>query len=260
MYKYMKLIKYYLLDHIVFLLGSTNELKLLAYQDNSNRDSKKSTERPNDGRYSCTITSNFFENNSDSNTLTCKIECVNDETLEIKEELIEDQETTPDNRLKLYESKFCSIYMNEDNTFAAKNKVRSPKKQCIQKLKLVKKYECKKCARPYKHGKSLAHHLKYECHATPRFKCNFCGNQFKRNCNMIRHVHRVHLKTNLQTSKMIHNCDKCSRTFRSSATLDRHKRVDHAGIKPVFNCDFCGYNNKRKAYLSKHITSKHLNK
>ncbi|XP_033231789.1 zinc finger protein 468-like [Belonocnema kinseyi] len=163
------------------------------------------------------------------------IEYDNDETLEIKEEIIED--------------------IKEDNTFAAKNK-----EQRIEEPKLVKKYKCEKCARCYTHEGNLKKHKKYECNVRPQFNCKFCDKKFTRMFGLRRHVGFIHVKKDVRTPQSRHNCDKCSRTYRFLSGLNRHQNLEHAVLKPEFTCYICDYKTKRKDYLSGHITSKHLNK
>lgn len=92
---------------------------------------------------------------------------------------------------------------------------------------LEKKYECGKCARIYKHKRSLNYHLKYECDVMPQFRCQFCYKRFKQKMVMIRHENVVHLKANLHTSKTKYNCDQCTRSYTAKVSLARHKRNQH---------------------------------
>ncbi|XP_033231796.1 uncharacterized protein LOC117182797 [Belonocnema kinseyi] len=183
------------------------------------RASKKFTGRQDGWPDFCTTTHTFLNNKSGANTL---FEYDIDESLNIKEEIIQDPETTDKIRNKKYESKSCVIDKKKDDTFAFETKVRSQKKQKIQKSK-----------------------------QEPR------SNKFKRKCHMSRHVDLLDLKTNLQTSKTSSNCDKSTQSYIFPNSLCRHKREEHAAVKPQFICDYCKYETNRKRILQTHITLRH---
>ncbi|XP_033210171.1 zinc finger protein 723-like [Belonocnema kinseyi] len=186
--------------------------------------------------------------------------CDNYETLEIKEEIIEDQETTKEKRNNNYESKLCAVDIKEGNISSTKNKLRSQNKQKIQESrhKSGRKYKCEKCARTYKLKHTLKSHQKYDCNVVPQYSCKFCGKKFKRIYSMSRHIGRLHLKTDLQTSPARHNCDKCFRSYNWPYDLNRHKRLEHAADMPQFTCDYCGHRANQKSNLGTHIILKHL--
>ncbi|XP_033231798.1 zinc finger protein 726-like [Belonocnema kinseyi] len=202
-------------------------------------------------------TIDFPSSNNNAKTL---IDYDYDETLEIKEESIDDQKTTDKSSHQTDESKFGAIYMNEGNILPSENK------QPIKKMKMMQesrhksgwKYKCEKCARTYSQINSLKYHVKYECEVTPGFECKFCGKLFTRKYGRSLHMRVVHLKTNTQSSQARHNCDKCSRSYKWPHGLNRHKRLEHSASKPQFICDNCGYKTNRKSTLSTHVTSRHL--
>ncbi|XP_033231860.1 zinc finger protein 780B-like [Belonocnema kinseyi] len=76
------------------------------------------------------------------------IEYDTDETLDIKQDIIQDQETKK----------------------VRGNKVRRQRKTKIQNPNPVEKYKCKKCARSYNQKESLYSHQKFECGVVPQFK------------------------------------------------------------------------------------------
>ncbi|XP_033210159.1 zinc finger protein 254-like isoform X2 [Belonocnema kinseyi] len=172
---------------------------------------------------------------------TCEIQYSNNESLEIKEEIIEDYENTN------YQSGVCTIHHAE----------RNPKIQ-ESNMKSEKKYKCEKCARSYKKKNGLNRHKKFECDVIPQFGCIFCGKRFKRKNQMNTHVRLVHLKSNAQQSKSRYNCDKCSRSYTWLNALNRHKNSEHGRIKPQFICDYCGYKTTQKFGLSIHVSKYHL--
>ncbi|XP_033209012.1 zinc finger protein 492-like [Belonocnema kinseyi] len=198
-----------------------------------------------------------FPNEFRSKTL---IKYDNDETLDIKEEIIQDQETeevTCPNFNTKYAVKECIVNINVD-MLASNVKQLSQKKEYIQNLKPEVKYKCKKCARSYKEKKYLTYHQTYECDVTPQFKCNFCGKLFKRKSHVNAHARVVHLKSNSETSKAKYNCDNCTRSYNSSRALTRHKREKHAAVPPEFICDYCGRKMNQKSSLATHIHCCHF--
>ncbi|XP_033209814.1 zinc finger protein 678-like [Belonocnema kinseyi] len=165
----------------------------------------------------------------------------NDEALEVKEEIFEDQETTRRNYNQQDESNCCTIDVNETET--------QPEKT----------YKCKKCARNYKWKKTLIHHQKFECYMGPQFSCKFCGQRFKENRSLKTHIDRVNHKISSNRSILKHKCDRCLRSYNWFYDLTRHKRFKHAAVMPQLSCNFCEYKSNRKATLSGHITKRHLN-
>ncbi|XP_033231805.1 zinc finger protein 816-like [Belonocnema kinseyi] len=225
---------------------------------NSKNKSKKSTGRQNGGPYACTTTHSSSGNKSTTKTL---IEYDMDESLDIKKEIIQDPEkTTSEKRNKTYESKISNVYIRKGEILDIKHILQTRKEQEIQESKQEKKYRCEKCARTYKNKSYLSFHQKFECGLLPQFSCKFCNKKFKRKFVRNDHVDRVHHKASSKKSAMRHYCDLCTRSYKWSKNLCRHKRIDHAAVQPQFNCDVCDYKAKRKYYLTRHIISKHLEK
>lgn len=107
---------------------------------------------------------------------------------------------------------------------------------------------------------TLCSHKKYDCGLMLQFSCKICGRIFKWKSNLNRHVSVVHLKTNLQISKLKHNCVKCSRSYTSISALHEHQCLEYAAVKPQFTCDHCGHTAKEKFRLAEHISLFHLKK
>ncbi|XP_033208826.1 zinc finger protein 761-like [Belonocnema kinseyi] len=190
---------------------------------------------------------------------TCEAEYTNDLTLDIKEEIDEDQEATGQDYNKKYESKCFTLGIKETEKFSVK-KLPIHKKQKIweSEQKSEKEYKCEKCARTYIRNRSLIAHQKFECNVIPQFSCKFCNKRFKIKSNVNRHIVQVHQKPNSNAS-LRHNCDECSRSYTSRNNLSRHKRSEHAGVKPqLLFCDLCGHKTTRKSCLSAHISVRHL--
>ncbi|XP_033207789.1 zinc finger protein 404-like isoform X2 [Belonocnema kinseyi] len=142
-----------------------------------------------------------------------------DKTLEIKEELITDEETVVGQK--------------------------------------EKKYACEKCARSYIRKTHLDSHKKFGCGVMPQFSCQICGRLYRWKNALKHHISSVHQKADSKISPVIYNCDKCTRSYRALSSLHQHKRVEHAAVKPQFFCYSCEYKTNRKSNLSKHITSRH---
>ncbi|XP_033231853.1 zinc finger protein 493-like [Belonocnema kinseyi] len=201
------------------------------------------------------------KNNSIAKTL---IEYDIDETLEIKEEILEVPETiTGQNDYETYDSVPCAAdisafaLIRDDDISLTKCKLRSAKKQEIQGLKHQTKYKCEQCERFYTQEESLTLHKKFECSVAPLFKCELCEKLFKQKAYLNLHVDLVHTKTYLQTLRTRHNCDKCPRNYRFISGLNQHKHLEHASAKSQFNCEFCEYKSNRKVLLLTHIASHH---
>ncbi|XP_033231810.1 zinc finger protein 676-like [Belonocnema kinseyi] len=214
-------------------------------QENYRIESNKLTERQGGETSSC--------NNSGAKTLLA----YKNSSLKIKDEIVQDRKISDQKHNEEYESNFFSVYIREDTLRS--NKLPTPEKRKFSKLKEEPKvYKCEKCARTYKQKNNLSNHKKLECGAIPQFRCEFCFKQFKRKSHMIRHVDDIHLKTHVQTSQTRHNCDKCSRSYTWLKSLNQHKYLKHAEVKPQLFCDVCGHTTNMKSSLTKHITARHL--
>ncbi|XP_033208383.1 zinc finger protein 510-like isoform X3 [Belonocnema kinseyi] len=179
---------------IKYEIDETLEIKeeIISDQDNSESESKKSKERLNAGPFSCTSTRILYCNNSSVKTL---IEYDMDDNLEIKEEIIPDEETVLDQKSDIiYESKLFTTDIAEAHIFSVKKKRRIEKTKKIQESKSEKKYKYEKCARSYVQKKMLNRHKKFECDVMPQFRCEFCDKRFKRKSHMNIHIVRVHQK------------------------------------------------------------------
>ncbi|XP_033208148.1 zinc finger protein 595-like [Belonocnema kinseyi] len=181
-----------------------------------------------------------------------------DENLEIKEEIIQDPGTIAVHKgNKANKSKFCTVYIKGDDILEVRPKLQALKKQEIQEEKQGMKYTCKKCARSYTRNTTLTAHQKFDCGIMPQFSCKFCNRLFKKKSYMNRHIVRVHEKTSVNKSVLLHKCDECFRSYTSLSSLTRHKSSEHAAVKPKFICDYCGYKTNLKSSLLRHIASRH---
>ncbi|XP_033210154.1 zinc finger protein 681-like [Belonocnema kinseyi] len=181
-----------------------------------------------------------------------------DETLEIKEEIIQVQETiTAQNRNETNKLKFCTVYM-KDNISEIKPKPHTLKKPKI--LESAQKNKCEKCFRTYKNKCHLNYHLKFECGVMPQFSCKFCDKKFKRKSVLNVHVVRIHNSLRSKPLVLKHKCDKCSLSYNWPRDLVRHIHLVHAVNKPLFTCDFCGQEFNAKYNLVGHMNSRHSQK
>ncbi|XP_033231830.1 zinc finger protein 99-like [Belonocnema kinseyi] len=216
-------------------------------------ESTKSTQREDDGASFFTDISSG--NKSDAKTL---IEYEIDETLEIKEEIIQDMETITSNQHDpAYESKLCTVDVSNNEILDVKCEPWTPEKHEIPESKQEIKYSCKKCGKTYSQNKPLKSHQKFECSIKPQFKCELCDKQFKQKQHMNVHVDHVHQKSNSKKSVLIHKCDKCPRSYTRIHALSLPKRFKHAETIPQFICDLCGYESNTKGILVRHMTACH---
>ncbi|XP_033207782.1 zinc finger protein 320-like [Belonocnema kinseyi] len=218
------------------------------------KKSKKSKGRHRSS-YSRTTARTSSGNKSAVKTL---IEYDVDETLDIKEEVIEDEEIALERFNRKYESKFPIVCKREDDVVDAA-KLRTQKKQKLPKSNPEKKYECEKCARMYKHKHSLTSHQRFNCNVMPQFGCQFCNKRFKHKHHLNRHIIIAHEKKDSKESVLWHKCDICLRIYRSLGGLNTHKRAEHAAVKRQFICHYCSIIMIQKCHLSKHISTVHRN-
>ncbi|XP_033231783.1 zinc finger protein 254-like [Belonocnema kinseyi] len=229
-------------------------MKCFFYEQNFKSEFKKSTGKPDDGPSSLKTAHISSSNNPDTKALTCEIEYDNDESLDIKEELIQDHDTVAEQKLyKTYE--WCTTrggYILVSSTLAPTND------------SYQAKYSCDECDRSYIFFNSLSRHKRLEHAAVkPQFFCEFCEFKTNQKTILLKHINARHMgnrpqKTNLQSPKMRHYCDKCPRSYTWIRSLNAHKQLIHSEVKLEFCCDFCGHKTIRKSNLLKHITGRHM--
>ncbi|XP_033231824.1 zinc finger protein 271-like [Belonocnema kinseyi] len=208
-------------------------------QHDSTNKSKRSIKRRDGVSYSCRITHISSGHKSGTNT---SIEYNNDETLEIKQESIQDPGIITVQKWKqTIKSKLCNAHM--------KPELQTLKKQDIQESKPKMKYTCNKCARSYSHKGSLKSHQKFKCGVMPQFSCKFCNKQFGTIQLMKGHVNRMHQRTNSTKSALRHKCDKCSRSYswlkdhqNSKTALKKSTGKQTGGLHPCKTTHFSSGN------------------
>ncbi|XP_033231839.1 zinc finger protein 761-like [Belonocnema kinseyi] len=244
-------------------IDKTLELKDQIVNDpqNAKSESKISTERPYVGLYP--FADICLENNSFAKTST-KIEYDIDKSLEIKEEIIEDQatcskEVKQPKRKENLESEESTSDLRKDNISAVNEQMQTRGKRKMRKpnYELEKKYKCEKCDHSYVSKANLYRHTTFECNVEPQFSCEFCGRRFKQKTSLKVHLDRLHQIKVPQKSVIKYQCDQCPRSYSWPKSLNQHKRLEHALVKPQFICDYCGHKTNQKNNFVSHI-ARHL--
>ncbi|XP_033231804.1 zinc finger protein 117-like [Belonocnema kinseyi] len=214
---------------------------------------EKSTGGPYVEPYSCPTTETFSGNNSGAKTL---LEYNKDESLEIKEEITQDQDAKGEKRNQNYELKSCAINITHN---VPVYKLLAYENQKLPELKQEQKnYKCETCARAYKRSCTLSYHRRFVCGVKPQFACEFCGKEFKHKFHLSRHVNEIHLKINLQAMQKRYYCDKCPRSYSGLKSLNQHTLLKHTVITKELSCDHCEYKTNLKYSMSKHMIARHL--
>ena len=116
----------------------------------------------------------------------------------------------------------------------------------------LKPFKCDQCQFAAKYHSTLTKHVNYVHEGIQKPKCNICGKEFMRKCNLRDHKKNVH-------ERQKYTCDfnDCKSSFDDKNELREHKRNIHADDKMNYNCEHCAkpYNNKRS--LNRHIKTAH---
>ncbi|XP_033209851.1 zinc finger protein 676-like isoform X1 [Belonocnema kinseyi] len=197
-----------------------------------------------------------------------EIEYCNDETLEIKEEIMKVQGTTGEEHNVEYQPKFCTVDIKETDHFSV-NILSNRKKQKNQdpKQEPKKNYKCEKCARTYKYKKTLTFHQKFECGVLRQFSCKFCAKRFAQKCNMNLHIASVHQKKKQVPAKGQFPCNFCGYETNQEENLSKHISLHHVGrrnqetnLQPSrtsYNCDECSRSYTWLSGLCRHKRLEH---
>ncbi|XP_024080816.1 zinc finger protein 62-like [Cimex lectularius] len=129
---------------------------------------------------------------------------------------------------------------------------------------LGKFHRCDICNKVYKNEKSLKRHKRYECGVDPQFSCIHCDYKSKQRVSLMRHIACRHTpgfsflrkykkmagtgRNSSVESKEFHPCDVCMKRYKSTRSLQRHKKYE-CGIEPQFLCTYCDYKSKHKDKL-----------
>ncbi|XP_033231875.1 zinc finger protein 595-like [Belonocnema kinseyi] len=249
-------------------------------QQNTKTDSRKSTERTDGGPYSCKTTHIFSGNKSGGKTL---IKYDLDDTLEIKQEFIQGPVTIAvQKRNETNESKFCTVYIKEDDALEVNHKPQTMKKQQDQESGQEKKHTCEKCARSYKRKSHLNQHIRYECDVKLQFRY---GWPYSYTTTHMPSVNKSGTKTLIkydlddtlyikqkfiqdpETSQTTHEGNKTNESKFYTVYIKEHdvlevkhrpqtvkkKQIQESEQEKKHTCEKCARSYKRKVHLNQHV-------
>lgn len=118
----------------------------------------------------------------------------------------------------------------------------------------LKRFQCPKCKRQYKHRRNVVAHQRscsgvdesgrpQKIEGTEKFECKICKKQLSTKKNLDKHS-EIHLDLKPFV------CSKCGHATRLKESLIMHERL-HTGEKP-FKCDICDYATPDKSSLRRH--------
>ena len=113
---------------------------------------------------------------------------------------------------------------------------------------------CPPCDKAFASKNKLDDHIR-EIHLKLKLSCNHCQFESLKRSEMVRHVKKEHEKDvpNSNTSK---TCGTCGQEFKNNRNLQRHIRVLHKKVLP-FVCDKCEYKAGEERQLLRHIKRIH---
>jgi len=119
-----------------------------------------------------------------------------------------------------------------------------------------KVFNCDQCSYETTHITSMKDHKRTHTGERP-YVCLTCTKTFSTTAHLNRHIKGVHLgeKTNNYTSEKKYLCDLCTGTFSSLSAVARHKESIHEGI--TYHCDQCGHKANDKGNLVRHVAAVH---
>ena len=87
-------------------------------------------------------------------------------------------------------------------------------------------------------------------HTKATISCELCGNLYRENRKLRRHMKIVHLKVKN------HKCNVCDRKFGTTMGLKNHKLAIHEKLKP-FSCLQCDYRTAKYGNINLHRRKVH---
>uniref|UniRef100_A0A7S2ZQ30 C2H2-type domain-containing protein n=1 Tax=Rhodosorus marinus TaxID=101924 RepID=A0A7S2ZQ30_9RHOD len=111
-------------------------------------------------------------------------------------------------------------------------------------------FRCQICGNTFKRGYDLKRHVVAVHQKSRELQCTYCARTFKHRGHLNEHIRVVHTQEN------VFICPICGKTFGADSKLMRHVTTVHENRRN-FTCKVCGNSYKEKAYLKKHLLSQH---
>ena len=109
--------------------------------------------------------------------------------------------------------------------------------------------KCGVCGKEFPTSKAVEGH-KLRVHVGQCFKCDKCSESFTTKDTLNKHVRKIHNKEN------IFYCEPCKKSFMQSQNLKKHVKIVHEGLKE-FKCDYCNKRFGYKSHMKDHIVRLH---
>ncbi|XP_033231815.1 zinc finger protein 681-like [Belonocnema kinseyi] len=229
-------------------------------------ESKESTGKLDGRQYSYRPPAIFF---ADTNTL---IKYEIDETLEIKEEIIQDPETTGQKRKERYDLKVCNVDIREDTILDLQIKSESKESTgrpddgpyCSQNHDIffantntLIKYEIDdslEISEEFMQDPEYTGQQQKEKYDSKLYTVNL-----RESVILDMNELQPNLKQKIVESKheKMHRCQKCGRNYKTKRYLVLHTKFD-CGVMPQFACKLCGKRFTRKCNVTRHMNSVHM--
>lgn len=119
-----------------------------------------------------------------------------------------------------------------------------------KRIKHTYDYQCSICKTTLVSQVNLDNHIKEIHNPNDEFKCQECGQEFKRKRYLIRHQKRVHEKL-----EKAHVCTVCGKSFACKNTFRIHY-LTHTKLKPYI-CNICGNAFSQRSSMMLHWKRQH---
>ncbi|XP_076032625.1 uncharacterized protein LOC143020278 [Oratosquilla oratoria] len=114
---------------------------------------------------------------------------------------------------------------------------------CDIELTSMNKFKCPFCGKEFKTKDHVISHIRVHTGERP-YPCDVCGKRYRQRIDIIRHM-RIH------TGEKPFTCENCGASFNQKSNLRSHMRV-HTGERPV-QCKVCGKGFSRNTHLKQHM-------
>ena len=119
----------------------------------------------------------------------------------------------------------------------------------------IKRFQCSTCDKAFKTLHDLYRHM--NVHSDRRdFSCEFCGDMFKCEEYMKRHIEARHSDQVPLKKKFFGTCQHCGKEFRNRQNFNRHE-LRHRNGDVTFQCQYCEKSYTQNSSLTFHIKSVH---